>query len=198
MPEDGPTLRSARSSAPHALRAAVNARADTGWGRGKGPDMADQEDKGAEGGAQMPAKDGAKGDEPKTFTQEEVNRLVAAEKARFKGYSDFKAKAEKYDELQKAQQTDAERAAELERERDRLLAERNAEAWRREASKATGVPADLLRGATKEDVEAHAELLKPYFAKDAAPNIESDGFAPAPGSERSGKDLFASAIDDLL
>ena len=160
--------------------------------------MADQEETGAEGASPKEGGKGAGGGEPKTFTQEEVNRLVAAEKARFKGYSDFKAKAEKYDELQTAQQTDAEGAAELERERDRLRAERNAEAWRKEASKATGVPADLLRGGTKEDVEAHAELLKPYFEKDATPVVESDGFAPSPGSERSGKELFASAIDGLL
>jgi hypothetical protein len=32
-----------------------------------------------------------------------------------------------------------------------------------DVSKATGVPADLLRGETKEDLEAHAEVLKPLI-----------------------------------
>ncbi|WP_336715344.1 hypothetical protein [Arthrobacter sp. USHLN218] len=44
-----------------------------------------------------------------------------------------------------------------------------------EVSKATGVPADLLRGETKEDLEAHAEVLKPLI-KPSGPII--------PGQER--------------
>ncbi|MEF9876173.1 MAG: hypothetical protein RR842_08170 [Gordonibacter sp.] len=36
---------------------------------------------------------------------------------------------------------------------------------------ATGVPPEVLRGSTKEEIEAHAESLKEYFAKPTAPTI---------------------------
>jgi hypothetical protein len=45
-----------------------------------------------------------------------------------------------------------------------------------EVSQATGVPADLLRGETKEDLEAHAEVLKPLI-KPSGPVI--------PGQEKT-------------
>lgn len=45
-----------------------------------------------------------------------------------------------------------------------------------DVSKATGVPADLLRGETKEDLEAHAEVLKPLI-KPSGPVI--------PGQEKT-------------
>lgn len=56
-------------------------------------------------------------------------------------------------------------------EAESLKAEKKREAWVKAASKKTGVPAELLRGATEEEIEAHAESLKSYVGKKAAPVV---------------------------
>ncbi|RNL44740.1 DUF4355 domain-containing protein [Paraeggerthella hongkongensis] len=138
----------------------------------------------------------------KTFTQEDVNRLIAKEKAKYKGYSEIKAKADKYDDLEASRKTDLEKANERAENAEAKLAQyeskERVESWKSAASKATGVPASLLRGSTEEEVMEHAESLKEHFSTDAAPEVQSDGFAPDPGSEKSSKDLFASAIEGII
>ena len=67
-------------------------------------------------------------------------------------------------------------------------------AWRTEVATATKVPADALRGSTKEEFEAHAEVLKTLIA--------SSGAVPSPGKQPDGtpqtdeatlvRDLFGS------
>jgi hypothetical protein len=52
-------------------------------------------------------------DAGKTFTQEELDRIVgdrlARERQKYDGFDDLKAKADRFDELQRSQQTDLER-----------------------------------------------------------------------------------------
>ncbi|WP_270207988.1 hypothetical protein [Eggerthella lenta] len=125
-------------------------------------------------GGENPSAEGSR-----TFTQEEVNKLVGEARVKVRGqYADFdkyKEAAERLAEIEEAGKTEMqkanERLAALEQERDALLAEKNASAWRKEVSEATGVPAEVLEGATKEMIEAHAERLKPYFAKESAPVV---------------------------
>ena len=54
--------------------------------------------------------------ETKTFTQEEVNRIVgervAREAGKYSDYEDLKAKATKYDEMEEANKTELEKAQE--------------------------------------------------------------------------------------
>ena len=47
----------------------------------------------------------------------------------------------------------------------------------RKVSEETGVPADVLRGTTEEELMAHAESLKSLIGKPSAPFVSSDGFA---------------------
>lgn len=56
-------------------------------------------------------------DDPKTFTQDEVNKIVAERVARAKpaDYSDLKAKAAEYDKLAEKSKTDLERAVDAAR-----------------------------------------------------------------------------------
>lgn len=131
----------------------------------------------------------------KTFTQEDVNRLIAKEKAKFKNFADYKQKAEKFDELQKSSQTDAQRAEEAEKELAAYKAKEQAAMWAAEVSKDTGVPAELLRGSTKEDIESHAESLKPYFSKPAAPVVDTG--KPSEDPESTG-DPLRDAINNAL
>ena len=76
------------------FRASINSRAggmpraDTGWGRGKGADMPDASTAAAQavatpqGGDQNPSAEGS----GKTFTQEEVNAMLAKEKREGKAF----------------------------------------------------------------------------------------------------------------
>lgn len=124
---------------------------------------------------------------PLPTTQEELDQLISGElaqqkaeiEARFAGFDDLKAKAEQFDQAQEAGKTELQklrdRAEKAEQDRDRLAAaeqERTAKAeqakqvagWAAEVAKAEGVPAELLRGATKDELQAHAKALKPVIA----------------------------------
>lgn len=104
----------------------------------------------------------------KTFTQDEVNNLIAREKGqiqrKYEGYDELKAKADKFDELEHASKSDLEKVA---GERDTLKGElepTRAENLRLRVAIDKKLPAELvdrLRGSTKEEIEADAdELMK--------------------------------------
>lgn len=153
-----------------------------------------------EGANENPAMEGS---QPRTFTQEEVNALVGKtrkeERAKFSGYEEYKAAADELRELKEKGKTELERAMERAEAAEAALAEREAaeavaEAVR-EVAKATGVPEEALRGSTREEIEAHAEALKPFFAKDAAPSVNTG----SPSTEGKGSgDPLRDAINQML
>ena len=165
--------------------------------------------------ASAQATDGDKGGQSGTYTppatQDELNRMIAdrvsRERAKFADYSDLKAKATAHDAFVEAQKTEAQKVA------DRLAAaeakvqefetEKQAAILRKEVSKATGVPADALRGNTKEELEAHAATLKtlitPADGKRPAvgPYVPPEGSAPS-GAVQAPGDIFAEFMNDAL
>lgn len=108
-----------------------------------------------------------------SFSQEDVDRIVndrlARERKKFEGFDDIKAKAEKFDAVASERDALAEKVRDFESqaERSRIASE---------VAKEAGVPAEALRGNTREDLEAHAEVLKALI-KPAGPVI--------PGQEKS-------------
>lgn len=155
-------------------------------------------------GTQNPAAEGS--GEVKTFTQEQVNALVGNarthERSKYPDYDKYKAAFEELEKIKDADKSElqkaTERAEEAEAKLGALQAEKDKSTWAQEVSKATGIPADVLRGSTKEEMEAHAEALKPHFAKDAAPVVNSDGFAPKSGAAMTNAERFAHALDGIL
>ena len=107
----------------------------------------------AEAGEQQPNQEQVES----TFSQEDVNRIVQErlqrEREKYSDYDELKAAAERAQELEAEKTTLAERVAEFEakEERQQLVST---------VADETGVPADALRGSTKEELEAHAEVLK--------------------------------------
>lgn len=102
-------------------------------------------------------------DSTKTYSQEEVERLVSDRVGRVRSeYSDAEDKAKKFDELQEASKTDLER---LTGERDKFKTEiesASAENLRLRVAIDKQLPSELvdrLRGATKEELEADADSL---------------------------------------
>lgn len=113
---------------------------------------------------------------------------------------DNKAAADELKQLKQSQMSEAEKTA----ERIRELEARNAAyeareqqaAWKAEVSKKTGVPAELLRGTTLEDIEEHAQQLaavlhpKPKGAALADPGRTPDKPAKQDTQRKYVRDLF--------
>lgn len=103
-----------------------------------------------------------------------------------------KTAAEKLAALEESQKTEAQkladRATAAEAERDALKSEKQVAAWKTDVAKATGVPAAALAGSNLEEIQAHAELLKPLIAAPStedptplAPHVPSEGTPPSGG-----------------
>lgn len=132
---------------------------------------------------------------------------------------DWKAEARKWEERAKANKDAADKLAAIEeasKTEAQKLADRAAAAeakvaeyeareqiaaWKAEVAQATKVPAEALRGATKEEIEAHAEtlssLIKPNDGPAIGPYVPPEGIVPA-GDLASTADKFAAAVESAL
>lgn len=107
-------------------------------------------------------------EEPRTFTQDQVNAFVAEEKRKltekFADYDTLKTKAVEFDKASEASKTEAQKLvdalATATAERDALKVEKERTAWAAEIVKGSAVPASVLRGSTREEMAAHFEDLK--------------------------------------
>ena len=133
-------------------------------------------EEGTEGTTQTAAA-AQSGQQERTFTQEEVNRMVgdARKKVRsqFEGYDEYKAQAEAradYDEVKA--------------ERDGLLAQIAHRDLLDRVSAATGVPASLIQGETEEEMTTSAEAIAAYARaqQPAYPTDKGGGATPKPAT----------------
>lgn len=152
--------------------------------------------------AKSPAAEGSQA----LLTQEQVDALVGKartkERAKYPNYSEYKAAYEELQELRDSQRTDLERATSradaLQAELDAIKAREEQAGWRREVSKATGIPEAVIAGATKEEMSEHAEALRQLLPDAAKPVVASDGFAPASIGGRSTREQFAEAVKNAF
>ena len=110
------------------------------------------------------------------------------------------AAAKKLAEIEDASKSEAQRSAEkigvLEARVAEFEAAERARGWAAQVSKATGVPADLLRGASLEEVEAHAEAIRAALGPGRGPVVPNEGTGrPSPASTA---EAFAAFIEDKL
>lgn len=137
-------------------------------------------------------------------TQEEFDKRIGERIARQQRtfdsqHSTLAEKAKKYDEWQQSNMTDLQKAEALaktlQEELDGYKTKESVAAWAKEVSEATGVPAEALRGSTKEEIEAHAESLKQFFpATPVAPVVAGDGKQPAAVDAETGDWLRNSIL----
>jgi hypothetical protein len=124
--------------------------------------------------------------ETKTFTQDQVNALLAdtkrKEREKFADYDDVKAKASRLDQIEESAKTDTQkavdRAAELEAELNKYKSKEQVTQWATEITKDSDIPASVLRGSTKEELEQHFEQLKglaPKPKRTSAPTGQPTG-----------------------
>lgn len=147
------------------------------------------------------------GETGKTFTQEQVNDLLALQKGkverRFEGFDELKAKAEKLDELEESQRSETER---LIKERDGLkekLSPLETENLRLRVALDKKLPApliDRLQGGSKEEMETDAdELLKLVGTGESEQTTDFEGGArTTPPVQKKPEDAHNEFLQALL
>lgn len=134
-----------------------------------------------------------------TFTQDDVNRIVAdrlsREREKYADYESIKEKAAKFDEAEEASKTELQKATER---ADKLQAQlecyqkaEKVRAIHEEVSKTSGVPAHLLTGETKEDCEAQAKAIMSFAKPEAFPVVPDGGEVRNTGHTGSAREQFA-------
>ena len=117
---------------------------------------------------------------------------------RAKENADAARELEAIRESQKSdQQRLVERAEAAERERDEERALRQVGDWRSEVAKKTGIPADVLRGNSLEDIESHAASLKALLPEPRPGHVPTEGRTVTTGSGDPAQQ-FASLISNQL
>ncbi|MCH4015044.1 MAG: hypothetical protein LKE64_12080 [Solobacterium sp.] len=119
----------------------------------------------------------------KTFTQDEVNRMIgdrlAREREKYSGYDEMKEKAQKYDEAQEANKTElqkaTEKAAKLQQQVDAMTKAENLRQIREKVSADTGVPANLLTADDEETCTAQAKAILEFAKPQSYPNVSDSG-----------------------
>lgn len=107
----------------------------------------------------------------RTFTQEDVNRLLAQERrtqeSRFAGFEDFKAKAEQFDQIEEQSKTELERMTARAEQAEQAMKRAEHERARLQVATAKGLPPELaarLQGESQEELEADADQLSQLLA----------------------------------
>ena len=135
----------------------------------------------------------------KTFTQEDVNRIVAERVKRYANYEELKQKAEQFDQIEESNKTELQKAVEkangLQSELDALKNATKLRDLRDEVSKEKGVPANLLTGTTKEECEAQAEEIISFAAQRQGYPAVPDGGEPTVTVKRATRDQFADWLN---
>lgn len=124
--------------------------------------------------------------ENKTFTEEDVNRIVTdrlhRERQKYEGVDieALKAKAAKFDEMEEANKTElqkaTDKAAALETELNSLKKENEVREIRDKVAKETGVPYSLLTAETEEGCRTQAQAVLEYKQTQAGyPSVKDSG-----------------------
>lgn len=141
---------------------------------------------------------------PKTFTQEELDRIVGErltrERAKYPDYEEMKAKAARLDELEEANKTELEKANEMaERYKKELDALKNAESIRtirEKVAKEMEIPVNLLTSDTEEGCKEQAAAIK-AFAKPGYPKVK-DGGEPQNTHGQTTREQFADWVNNMM
>lgn len=142
----------------------------------------------------------ANAEEIKTYTQEEVNKIVEGrlqrERAKYGDMSDYdqlKKKAGMYDQLQEASKTELQKATEkadaLQKELDGMKHAESVRTIRSKVAKDKNIPAELLTADTEEACTAQADAILAFANPSGYPNVRDGGEVKATG-KKSTSDLF--------
>ena len=134
----------------------------------------------------------------KTFTQDEVNGIVAERlkrvEAKYEDYEALKEKAARLDKIEEENKTELERATEravaLQGELDTIKKENELRAIREKVANETGVPVNLINGTTEEECTEIAKAISEYARPSGYPSVRDAGEVHQV-TKRSTADQFA-------
>ena len=136
----------------------------------------------------------------KTFTQDDVNRIVAERVKRYANYDELKQKAEQYDKLEEENKSELQKAIDkangLQTRLDALEKDNQLRDLRDEVSKEKGVPANLLTGTTKEECEAQADDIISFAKQRPGYPAVPDGGEPTT-TKVSTREQFADWLNSM-
>lgn len=143
--------------------------------------------------------------EQKTFTQDEVNSIIAErlgrDRQKYADYEALKEKAEQFDKLQEANKSElqkaTERANELEKQLTTIKKANEVRDIRSKISNETGVPIELLTAETEEECKRQADAINAFAMPKGYPKV-SDGGEVGGTLKRSAKDQFAEIMKEIL
>lgn len=128
-----------------------------------------------------------------TFSQEDVDRIVAdrlsRERKKYERHDEYRAAFEQLESVTAERDGLAKKVQEREERdaHDALVAE---------VAESKGVPASMLRGSTREEMEAHADAILPHL-RPSVPRIPGAGVQPDSTPESAEltfvKNLFSAA-----
>lgn len=135
------------------------------------------------------------------FTQEDIDRII---NKKFKEFKTLEAKAQKYDELQEASKSElqkaTERADELQKQLDEIVAANDIRDIREKVAKDTGVPATLLHGTSEEECieQANAILAYKNEPKPGYPSVKDGGEVQNMTQKKTNAELFSDWFNASL
>ncbi len=139
--------------------------------------------------------------QPQTFTQDDVNRIVAKRVAKYADYDELKQKAAKFDEQVEAGKSElqkaTERASSLQAELDALKQAESIRVMREEVATAKGIPAKLLTGTTVEECEAQAQAIIEYAQPNNYPSVPDGGEPQISAAKKTTRDQFANWFNEF-
>lgn len=143
--------------------------------------------------------------ETKTFTQAELDAIVQdrvkRERAKYDGFEDFKAKAQKYDEQEEANKSELQKAQERASELEEKLKKKEHEESIREMKKKIAdelkVPADLLTGETEDECRTQAQAIMSFATSQGYPTVKDAGESN-PVNKKATRDQFAEYVSQLF
>lgn len=130
--------------------------------------------------------------EERTFTQAEVDKIVAErlsrERAKYADYDALSKKAAKVDELVETSKT-------MRTELDALKSAETLRSMREKVSKETGVPMDLLTAKTEEECTEQAKRIMEFAKPGAYPQLQDGGEPKSGPSKQTTREQFAKWFD---
>ena len=134
-------------------------------------------------------------------TQADLDRIVEnrlqRERQKYSDYDQLKAQVAQLDGLVAERDALRSQLETANNELDNFRSNDQKRQWASEVEQETGVPADIVRGDSKEDMLAHATSIKDHLVP-AAPRIGSDGRQPQNQAKPTLQQSFADMMNNLV
>lgn len=159
----------------------------------------------AQAGTSTQATEPTQGNEERTFTQTELDKIVQSrvfeERKKLGNYDELKAKADELDQLKEASKTELQKAQDRAAKAEKDLADlKAAEALRESRAKVsaeTGVPSELLTGENEEACKEQAKKILEFAKTKGYPTVRDGGEVKNVGKPSTAQQFAEWAKENL-